>query len=274
MDEFDGRVAVITGGASGIGLAMARAFAARGMRLVLGDVEDSALDAAATELGATADVLGVRTDVSDADSVEALAEAAYAEFGAVHVVCNNAGVVSRGSAWSQSLADWEWVIGVDLWGVIHGVRAFVPRMLAGGEPGHIVNTASIAGLLPFPAIAPYDVAKAGVIALSESLLYDLRAEKAAIGVSVLCPGVVPTKIGISERNRPGGATSTAPASKIATQVAPPPTALLPEAIADIVVDAIERDRFWIVTHEPYREWITKRAEGIVASTAPSPGPVL
>ncbi len=274
MEEFEGRVAVITGGASGIGLAMARHFAGRGMKLVLGDVEETALDAATTELGARTDVLGVSTDVTDPDSVEALAEAAYSEFGAVHVLCNNAGVVTHGSAWTQSLADWEWVLGVDLWGVIHGVRAFVPRMIAGGESGHVVNTASIAGLMAMPGIAPYDVAKAGVVALSESMHHDLRASGSSIGVSVLCPGVVPTKIGISERNRPGGATATAPAARIATQLKPPPTALQPEQIAEIVGDAIEHDRFWIVTHDPYREWITRRTEGIVGGHEPMVPPVL
>ena len=204
LDGLRGRVAVITGGASGIGRALAERFATAGARLVLADVEEPALAAAGADLRAAgAEVAEVVTDVADPGAVDALADAAYQRFGAVHVVCNNAGVVSTGPSWEQSIEDWQWVLGVDLWGVIHGVRSFVPRMLDGGEPGHIVNTASIAGLLPFPNIAPYDVAKAGVVALSEALHGELRAAGAAIGVSVLCPGVVPTRISESSRNRPG-----------------------------------------------------------------------
>jgi NAD(P)-dependent dehydrogenase (short-subunit alcohol dehydrogenase family) len=205
MRELRHKVAVVTGGASGIGLALARRFAAEGMALVLADVEGEALDVAAAALDDEgAEVLAIRTDVSDPAQVEALAEAAFERHGSVHLLCNNAGVVHRGAAWEQSLEDWEWVLGVDLWGVIHGVRAFVPTMLASGEPGHVVNTASVAGLVPFLEIASYDVAKAGVVSLSESMYLDLRRQKAALGVSVLCRGVVNTRIYSSERNRPGG----------------------------------------------------------------------
>ncbi len=265
IDGLRGRVAVITGGASGIGRALAERFASEGARLVVGDVEAPALAAAGEELRAGgAEVAEVVTDVTDPAAVEALADAAYDRFGVVHVVCNNAGVVSTGPSWEQSLEDWRWVLDVDLWGVIHGVRTFVPRMLAGGEPGHIVNTASIAGLLPFPNVAPYDVAKAGVVALSEALHEELRAAGASIGVSVLCPGVVPTRIAESGRNRPGGAM---PAQlDIATQRTLPPTALTPAQIADQVHDAVVGDRFWIVTHDPYREWITRRADAILGGT--------
>ena len=210
-------------------------------------------------------MLAVRTDVTVWDDVEALAEAAYERYGAVHVVCNNAGVVTRGAAWEQSLEDWQWVIGVDLWGVIHGVKAFVPRMLASGEPGHIVSTASVAGLFALPSIAPYNVAKVGVVALSETLHHDLRAVGSSIGVSVLCPGVVPTRIGESDRNRPTGAPEGTRFDTV-TQRQPPPTARTVEQVAELVVDAIRTDRFWILTHPEYHEWVTKKADGIIEGT--------
>ena len=273
MEELDGRVAVVTGAASGIGRAIAERFGAAGMRLVLADVEEAPLREAAAGLEAGGhDVLAVPTDVTDAAAVEALATAAYARFGAAHVVCNNAGVVTFGPSWEQSVDDWTWVLGVDLWGVVHGVRSFVPRMLAGGEPGHVVNTSSIAGLLSMPGIAPYDVAKAGVVALSEALHMELRATGAPIGVSVLCPGVVPTRIAESGRNRPGG-PADAPLD-IETQREPPPTARTVAEIADEVHDAIVADRFWIVTHRDYHESITRRAQWIVDGTPPEVPPVL
>jgi len=271
MDDLRDKVAVVTGGASGIGLALARRFAAEGMHLVLADIEQSALDAATAELGeGGTQVLALRTDVSDPVAVEALAAAAYGRFGAVHVLVNNAGVVTGGPAWEQSLEDWNWVLGVDLWGVVHGVRAFVPRMLAGGAPGHIVNTASIAGLLAMPGIAPYDVAKAGVVSLSECLHFDLEAVGAPIGVSVLCPGRVRSRIGESDRNRPGGAAGThyRPGTVV------PDTVLSAEATADLVLASILADRFWILTHDGYDEWITRRAEGILAGRPTERAPVL
>jgi NAD(P)-dependent dehydrogenase (short-subunit alcohol dehydrogenase family) len=172
-------------------------------------------------------------------------------------------VVTRGRAWEQSLDDWNWVLGVDLWGVINGVRSFVPRMIAGGEPGHVVSTASMAGLLAFPTIAPYNVAKVGVVALSETLLHDLRAVGAPIGVSVLCPGVVPTRIAESDRNRPGAQSGAGPRMKVATQANPPTTARSPAQVAGLVFDAIVNDRFWILTHPEYHEWVERRADAIL-----------
>ena len=270
MDELQGRVAVITGGASGIGLALARRLAADGMRLVLADVEDAALATAASELSAAgAEVLAVRTDVSVAGAVESLAAASYERFGAVHLVVNNAGVVTRGSAWEQSARDWDWVLGVDLLGVVYGVRSFVPRMIAGGEPGHIVNTASIAGLLAMPGIAPYDVAKAGVVALSECLHHDLRAAGASIGVSVLCPGRVQSRINESERNRPDAA-----APVVTSTTGNPPTIMSAEETAEFVVAAVRGDRFWITTHGGYDEWILRRARSIVDGNIMDRPPVL
>jgi NAD(P)-dependent dehydrogenase (short-subunit alcohol dehydrogenase family) len=167
MEKLQGRVAVVTGAASGIGLALAERFAAEGMKVVMADIEAAALDSAAAAVRAKAQaVLAVRIDVSRAEDVERLARETYAAFGAAHVVCNNAGVAVIGAVHEHSLADWEWVIGVNLWGVIHGVRAFVPRMLAGGDEGHIVNTASMAGLSTAPFMSVYDVTKHGVVALS------------------------------------------------------------------------------------------------------------
>ncbi len=263
MQLQQGQVAVITGGASGIGLGMAQHFAQRGLRLVLADIEQGALDRAVADLTAAgADVIGIRTDVSKVDQVEALAAAAFDRFGAVNVLCSNAGVVKRGVAWEQSLEDWEWVVGVDLWSVIYGARAFIPRMLASGEPAHLVNTASTAGLAAFPMIGSYNVSKAGVVALSETLWHDLRTRGAAIGVSVLCPGLVATRIGESDRNRPG-ATPSEPAAAPISMRNPGAVAMLPSEVAQQVADAIESDQFWIITHPVYDEFVRQRAAGIL-----------
>ncbi len=203
MQDFAGNVAVVTGGASGLGLAMAQRFAEAGMNIVLGDIEAEPLamaEAAIAQKGVK--VLAHRTDVAKADQIEALAEAAYKRFSKVHILCNNAGVGgSRGAAWELTEDDWRWVIDVDLWSVINGVRSFVPRMLAGREEAHIVNTASVAGLVSGAVGSPYTVAKFGVVALSESLYYELKRAGHPIGVSVLCPGFVATNIFDSGRNR-------------------------------------------------------------------------
>jgi NAD(P)-dependent dehydrogenase (short-subunit alcohol dehydrogenase family) len=188
------------------------------------------------------------------------------------VICNNAGVVTRAPAWEQSLDDWRWVLDVDLWGVIHGVRTFVPILLSQGEPGHVVNTASIVGLMPMPLISPYAVAKAGMVALSESLHHELRQIGSVIGVSVLCPGTVPTGIAASGRNRPGGSGSAEPLN-ISSQLTPLPTALTPEDVAGQVVTAIRADRFWIVTHDQYFEPLVDRAAGMAKGSAPAAPPV-
>jgi NAD(P)-dependent dehydrogenase (short-subunit alcohol dehydrogenase family) len=276
VEELAGRVAVVTGGASGIGRALAFQLAAERMSVVLADIEQTALDACAADLAAAtgAEVAAVVTDVSDPEAVEALAAVTVERFGAVHVVCNNAGVVTMGPGWEQPLADWRWVLGVDLWGVVNGMRTFVPIMLRQGEPAHVVNTASIAGLVPSPTITPYNVAKAGVVALSESLAMELAELGAPIGVSVLCPGVVPTRIAESSRNRPGrGAGDLTPVLDLPTQVELPSTAWTPEQIAARVVAAIRSDEFWIVTHEGSAQLIATRAAGITSGGRPVAPPV-
>ncbi|MFN7287596.1 MAG: SDR family NAD(P)-dependent oxidoreductase, partial [Burkholderiales bacterium] len=204
MTTLRDRVAVVTGAASGIGLAMAQAFAAEGMKLVLADIEQARLDAALQGLraqGATA--IGRRVDVAIEAEVQALADAAWAEYGAVHVVCNNAGVAAPSlmtNAWQAPIADWQWILNVNLMGVLYGVRAFVPRMLEQGEEGHIVNTASVAGLLT--GANPYHVSKQGVTCITEGLYRDLRRAGAKVSASVLCPGLIRTDIMKAERNRP------------------------------------------------------------------------
>ena len=203
MKNLRDRVAVVTGAASGIGLALAERFAAEGMKVVMADIEAGTLATASEGLrrqGAT--VLAARIDVSRPEEVERLAEETYHEFGAAHVVCNNAGVAVIGAVHEHTLADWQWVINVNLWGVIHGVRAFLPRMLAGGDEGHFVNTASMAGLTTSAFMSVYDVTKHGVVALSESMYKELTTTGAPIGVSVVCPGLIDTNIMRSSRNRP------------------------------------------------------------------------
>jgi NAD(P)-dependent dehydrogenase (short-subunit alcohol dehydrogenase family) len=273
VETLANRVAVVTGAASGIGRALCRRFAAEGMAVVAADVEERALGVAVDSLGDVAGcrgAIGVGCDVSDPAAVETLATTALDRFGAVHVVCNNAGVVTLGPTWEQSLDDWRWVLDVDLWGVVNGVRSFVPILLGQGVPGHVVNTASIAGLVPSPTIASYNAAKAAVVALSETLDMELRELGAPIGVSVLCPGVVPTRIAESGRNRPGGERAEL---DIPTQHDLPPTALLPEQVADRVVDAILGDRFWIVTHQGSDRLIERRAAAISAGGRPEAPPV-
>ena len=272
LGSLQGKTAVITGGASGIGLAMAQRFGLEGMNLVIADVEQGALDVAKDQLrDAGFSCIAMQCDVSDRQAVEALADCSYGEFGAVHVLCNNAGVVHRDLTWEASIESWEWVLGVDLWGPIYGVHAFVPRMIASGEPGHVVNTASTAGVVAFPSIASYDVAKQGVVALSEVLLADAMAENLPIRASVLCPGVVRTRIGVSERNRPGSVKGAAFGEEgliTATE------AIEPEVVAQAVLEAINEGTFWIMTHPRYVDLVKARAEGMLTGGMPPiPAPI-
>jgi NAD(P)-dependent dehydrogenase (short-subunit alcohol dehydrogenase family) len=274
MDDLTGRTAVITGAASGLGRAMAERMAAEGMRLVLADIEPGPLDDLARALGdAGTEVVTQVTDVSRADDIDRLAEVAFDHFPAVDVLCNNAGVVKRARSWQLTRDDWRWVLGVDLWGVIHAVRAFVPRMLEQAGGGHIVNTASMSGLLPIPNLAAYSVAKAGVVALSEALQLDLDAEGATIGVSVLCPGFIATRITDSERNRPAGLAATAPVPAVARTTAGVQATMDAAEVAGHVLDAIRANRFWILTHDAYRHVIRDRAAGIGTDARPAAPPI-
>ena len=228
--------------------------AAEGMRLVLADIEAEPLDDLAGRLGdGGTEVVAQRTDVSQADDIDRLAAVAFERFGAVHVLCNNAGVVKRARSWDLTVDDWRWVLDVDLWSVIHAVRAFVPRMLEQAEGGHIVNTASMSGLLPIPNLAAYSVAKSAVVALSEALQLDLDAEGASIGVSVLCPGFIATRITESERNRPaelhGGCRRArlSPARRpVSSRRWTPPRSPATSSTRS------RTNRFWILTHDAYR----------------------
>jgi NAD(P)-dependent dehydrogenase (short-subunit alcohol dehydrogenase family) len=277
MRVFEGRVAVVTGAASGIGLALAQRFAAEGMKVVMADVEAAALDRAAAAVRATApSVLATRVDVSRAEDVERLARETYAAFGAAHVVCNNAGVAVIGAVHEHSLADWQWVLGVNLWGVIHGVRAFVPRMLAGGDEGHIVNTASMAGLTTAPFMSVYDVTKHGVVALSESMYKEFEMTGAPLGVSVVCPGLIDTNITRSSRNRPAELAEEGKAGPMAQAFGQGladrlTTGYPPSEVAEQVVRGIRNRRFYIVPAQPeVRQWAAVRAQDIIELRNPTP----
>ena len=273
MREAAGRVAVVTGGAAGIGLALARRLAAEGMRIVLGDIEAGPLKLAVDDMTSTgAEVLGVVTDVSDRASVEALRDAALERFGAVHLVHNNAGIGLGGPIWEITEEDWRWILGVNLWGVIHGVATFTPLLLEQGE-GHIVNTASIAGLIVAPFLGPYNATKQAVVAISETLFKDLQTVAAPVGVSVLCPGFVQTRIAESERNRPEWAPDrdVEGAEELRGVVQDMVDGgIAPTTVADRVIDAVRTNTFYILTHPELDGAITTRFEDIVQGRAPSP----
>ncbi len=282
MKELRDKVAVVTGGASGIGRAMAERFAAEGMKVVLADVESEPLARAEQEMRAAgAAVASLRTDVSCGEDIDALAKFTLDTFGKVHVVCNNAGIGIGGTmAWQQTVRDWEWVLGVNLWGVIHGIRAFVPIMLEQGDECHIVNTASGAGLHPRPGLAMYSTTKHAVVALSESMYHELAMSGATIGVSVLCPAVVNTRIGESERNRPDGFRNehADPAASERMQNmekafrALLATGLPPAEVAAAVVDAVRDGRFYIITHEITKERVRVRMDDMLSGRNPTMTP--
>jgi len=280
VDQFEGRVAVVTGAASGIGLGMARRFAREKMRVVLADIEEPALEEARVELEKSgADVLAVRTDVSSAEAVQALAERAHEVYGKVHVLCNNAGVAGGagglGGIWQANDKDWQWVLGVNLMGVVHGLQAFVPRMLEHGEPGHIVNTSSILGVNTGNG-SIYSVTKHAVTRLTEGLHVDLRARKSEIGVSVLCPGLIATRIVTSGRNRPEhlrNETPGAPVDAIRERMAEAQKLFMEagmpaDEVGDLVFDAIRTGRFYIFTHPELTKGVKNRMEDILNDRAP------
>ena len=274
--DMHGRVAVITGAGSGFGREFARLGATRGLRLALADINQAALDSVVAELRETgADVIGVQTDVSRADAIQALADASMAQFGAVHLLFNNAGVGSGGFVWESTDADWQWVMGANVWSVIHGVRIFTPLMLAHGEPAHIVNTASAAGLINAPNMGIYNVSKHAVVALSETLYQDLRLIHASVGVSVLCPAFVPTGIAHSHRNRPAElANSTPPtpsmlaAQQSSVKAVESGRISAPE-IAAMTFAAIDAGQFYIVPHKKILDIVQQRMTDIVSEQNPS-----
>jgi NAD(P)-dependent dehydrogenase (short-subunit alcohol dehydrogenase family) len=261
MKDFQGKVAVVTGAASGIGRALAAKSGQAGMKVVLADVEERALKQAEEELQASgAEVLAVRTDVSQAADVEALAQKAFDAYGAVHLLCNNARVSTGTTVWESSLADWQWVLGVNLWGVIHGLHFFVPRMLTQDSEGHIVNTASGFGLVSSSGAGIYKVSKHGIVTLSETLALELAARGAKLKASVLCPGFVNTRIMDAERNRPQALANAPEEQHMSPEVAAMTEAAVqafrqlvqagpaPSQVADLVFDAIRREQFYILTH--------------------------
>jgi len=276
MDALEGKVAVITGGASGIGLGLATKAADLGMKVVIGDIEQGPLEATVTALKERgAEVLGVVTDVGDLASIEALRDATVETFGAVHLLCNNAGVGGGGKMWEIPIEHWKWVLDVDLWSVIYGVHTFVPLMIEQGE-GHVVNTASVAGLTSTAGLAPYNVAKHGVVTLSETLFHELRNERADIGVSVLCPAFVNTKIYDSQRNAPkelrdefeGADGEQLRAVRDFVKMAVE-SGIDPADVAEQVFDAVLTKRFYVLTHPDSVPWVKARVDRIVGGGDPA-----
>jgi NAD(P)-dependent dehydrogenase (short-subunit alcohol dehydrogenase family) len=271
LRELGGRTAVVTGAASGIGLGIARQCGARGMNVVLCDVEAGALDEAAALVGEADRVLTVRVDVSDPAQVDAAADAAAERFGPVHLLCNNAGVSITGRMWNMTVDDCAWLLGVNVAGVVYGVRSFVPGMLKHGEDAHVVNTASLAGLTAMANASLYSGTKAAVVAMSESLLFDFQERDAKVGVSVLCPGVVNTKILWSERNRPRGLPETL--NRAAGEVVADfyqTSGSDPLEVGERVLRAVERGDFYILTGAEARHDIAARSAVLDQLGSPSP----
>jgi len=279
MKTFKDKVAVVTGAASGIGRGMAERCVQEGMRVVLADIESTALDRAQAELRAAGgEVLAVRTDVSKLEEVQRLAGETLKKFGGVHLLVNNAGVGAGRPIWETTHRDWEWVLGVNLWGVIHGVRTFVPIMLAQGDEGHVVNTASIEGLWSRPRSGPYQVSKHAVVCLSEVLHHDLVESQAKVRVSVLCPGAVDTGIVDSWRNRPPELANAPEDIPILTPAMQERVRLFrqalaggmkPAEVADLVFRAVREERFYIFTHPALKEHVRRRMENILMERTPA-----
>ncbi len=274
MDELSGKVAVVTGGASGIGYALAERFGAEGMAVVLADVEEAQLAVAAEKLRRRGtDVLAVPTDVASLAAVEALADAAFERHGAVHVLCNNAGVAGGGLSWKVPASVWEWVLGVNLYGVVHGISAFVPRLVAQGE-GHVVNTASVLGVVAAPVFGPYVASKHAVVGLSESLHHDLALMGSPVRVSVVCPSWVNTGLPDAERNWPDrlgpaptyGRSTQAMRETLSQVVA---AGLEPGDVATQVLDAVRSGRFWVFPHSELATAAVERMQAAAEGRAPA-----
>lgn len=281
MQDFKGKVAVVTGAASGIGKALAEKCLAEGMHVVMADIEQAALEAAAESLAAAGNntILPVQVDVSISEEIEKLLAKTLEEFGAVHLLFNNAGVGGGGNSWQATKKDWDWVLGVNLWSVIYGIQTFVPQMLKQDTECHIVNTASMAGLMGGTTNACYSVTKHGVVALTENLYQDLKTEGAKIGTSVLCPGFVNTNIFDSGRNRPAHLDNNEPEREATEEEMARAemfrevlkSGMQPEELANIVFDAIREDRLFILTHEAFKPFVTERANNIVSGVNPGVG---
>ena len=273
MKDFKDRIAVVTGAASGIGLSLCRAFAQREMKVVMADIEAPALhDAAKTLETQGAKVLPVVTDVSKAGDVENLAEETLREFGAVHIVCNNAGVISGGTLWQAPIADYEWQLGVNLWGVIYGIQTFVPIMLKQETEGHIVNTASMAALTSLPYAGIYHMTKHAVLGLTESLYHELTFSGAKVKVSVLCPELIRTRIAFADRNRPSRApTPPTPEHDLVVNALTEgmKKGVSPDIIAERVLRGIEEERFYILSDDDWRRAANLRMDDIREGRNPS-----
>lgn len=274
MESFEGKTAVVTGAASGIGFALAERFVDARMQVVLADIQQGALDQAVAKLQEKqGTVIGVHVDTMIEESVHDLADKAIAEFDKVHIVCNNAGIASTSAAgtpiWEIPKADWDWVMGVNFNGVVYGLQAFVPHMLAHGESGHIVNTASLAGLMP--SGGTYGVSKHGVLVLTETLYTDLKARDANVGASVLCPGFVNTNIFDAERNRPDSLSgaSKAPGEALAQGRALLEQGKAPSEVAEIVFESIEQDRLYILPHPAWDDFVRSRVEHVLLRDGPA-----
>lgn len=273
MNPLGGKVAAVTGAASGLGRAMALAFAAEGMHVALADVDEPGLAKTRDEVaGLGVKSFSVRVDVSRSAEVDAFARRCVEELGAIHVVCNNAGVALSGAAWENSEAEWQWILGVNLWGVVHGIRAFAPRLIAQDE-GHMVNTASVAGLISPPGMGAYCVSKHAVVTLSEALHHDLRERGSRVGVSVLCPAYVATGIADSERNRPPGLSLSGKsterlAKEAALKKAVASGKLSADDVARAVVACVKENRFYILTHPAIKGAVRARMEDLLEGRAP------
>jgi NAD(P)-dependent dehydrogenase (short-subunit alcohol dehydrogenase family) len=282
MKTFQGKVAVVTGAASGIGRALAERCIQEGMKVVLADIEEPALLQVSQELAAQgAQILALPTDVSRATEVETLACKAFETYSEVHLLFNNAGVGAGKTAWESTLADWEWVLGVNLYGVIHGIRSFVPRMLESRTSGHIINTASIAGLTSSPGLSVYMASKHAVVSLTETLYHELTLRGASIGVSILCPGFVNTRIHNSERNRPAQLQNVSDEAIVSEDTLSPEEkegeqllklaiqkGMSPQQQADMVFEAIREERFYIYPPE-FKGGIATRMEDILTPRHPT-----
>ncbi len=273
MDRLTGKTAVVTGAASGIGRGLVEGCAERGMTIVAADVDRKGLERLAAELALGDRLVTQVVDVSDSDQVAALADCAFDHFGAVHLLFNNAGVLTTGKSWEQDPATWAWLVGVNLMGVVHGITHFVPRMIAGGAPGAVINTGSMAGLLASANLAPYTASKHAVVGLSECLLYELDSIGAPLKVSVICPGPVRTEIMHSDRLGADIDAHRAPAMRDAFDAGIKAHGMTPTALADIVFDHIARGEFWICPHPDMLSAVEARTRTLLAGEVPQYRPM-